>query len=137
MGALSTVSTADRDALLEYWAQLYDLPAPQISTVMLRQALGHKIQEQHYGGLKPAMRRFLENEAAGINTVAPVLPKPGTRLIRQWRGVTYEVIIIPNGVLLDGVHMSSLTKAAEKITGTKRSGPLFFGLVKEGRHGRS
>lgn len=125
---------ADRDALHVHWAQLHDLTAPKISTVMLRQAVAYKIQERHYGGLKPAVRRFLEKEAVGLNATAPILAKPGTRLVRQWRGTTYEVIIIPNGVLLDGVHLSSLTEAAYRITGARWSGPRFFGLVKGG-HG--
>ena len=63
--------------------------------------------------------------------------KPGTRLVREWRGVTYEVIIIPDGVLLNGERLGSLSEAAGKITGAKWSGPRFFGLVKGGRHGRS
>lgn len=131
------LSTADRDALLTQWGQHFDLSPPQISTLMLRQVLMYKIQERHYGALKPAVRRFLEKEAVGTGSIAPVLTKSGTRLVRQWRGTTYEVIIIPDGVLLDGVHLSSLTEAAYKITGAKWSGPRFFGLVKGGRNGGS
>lgn len=134
MEALATVPAADRDTLLKLWAELYDLPAPKISTAMLRQALAYKIQERQHGGLKPVVRRFLEKDTVCTGTIVPVIVKPGTRLVRQWRGTTYEVIVIPDGVLLDGLHLSSLTEAAYRITGSKWSGPRFFGLVKGG-HG--
>lgn len=134
---LSTLSDLNRDDLLEHWVQLYDMPAPRISTSMLRQAIAYKVQECHYGKLRPALRRYLKYEAMGINKTVPALLKPGTRLIRQWRGTTYEVIITPDGVLLNGKKASSLTEAAYRITGAKWSGPRFFGLVKGGQNARS
>lgn len=135
LGVLATLPDADRDKLLTYWAELCDAPAPT-STVMLRRAVAYKLQEQHHGGLKPTVKRFLEKEAAGTNSSAPVITKPGTRLVRQWHGTTYEVIILPDGVLLDGVHLPSLTEAAYRITDAKWSGPRFFGLVKGGYGGK-
>jgi hypothetical protein len=134
---LATLQNADPEELLAHWAKLYAAPPPKISTVMLRQAVAYQMQEREHGKLKPAVRSYLEKEAAGKAAIAPTLARPGTRLVRQWRGTTYEVIILPDGVLLDGVHLSSLTKAAYKITGAKWSGPRFFGLVKGGRNGGS
>lgn len=133
MEVLEMLHKTERAELLAYWAQLYDVPAPKISTVLLRKALAYKIQERLSGVLKPAVRQFLEKEAIGINTLTPALLEPGTHLMRQWRGTTFEVVIIPNGVLLDGVHLPSLTEAAYRITGAKWSGPRFFGLLKGGQ----
>ena len=65
----------------------------------------------------------------------PISLKPGTRLIREWRGVTYTVLVqrtASNG--MDGA-IASLTLIAREITGAHWSGPRFFGLRK--RAGRS
>jgi hypothetical protein len=57
--------------------------------------------------------------------------KPGTRLLREWHGVTYEVIIMEGGVQCHGKPYRSLSEVARAITGTRWSGPLFFGLKKQ------
>ena len=54
--------------------------------------------------------------------------KPGTRLIREWQGVTYEVTIEEKGYTWNGMHYRSLSQIAREITGTRWSGPRFFGL---------
>ncbi len=98
-------------------------------------AVAYKLQEQAHGGLKPAVKRMLEKavaqEAGETKALKPLLSvKPGTRLVREWNGQIYEVIVTHDGVLLDGLHLRSLTEAATRITGSKWSGPRFFGLVK-------
>ena len=54
--------------------------------------------------------------------------KPGTRLIREWQGVTHEVTIEEKGYSWNGMNYRSLSRIAQDITGTKWSGPRFFGL---------
>src|SRR5207253_2232691 len=54
--------------------------------------------------------------------------KPGTRLVREWQGRTYEVLVLDRGFSWQGTHYRSLSALARKITGTAWSGPLFFGL---------
>ncbi len=54
--------------------------------------------------------------------------KPGTRLIREWQGRTYEVVVLDDGLSWQGTQYRSLSAIARKITGTAWSGPLFFGL---------
>jgi hypothetical protein len=49
-------------------------------------------------------------------------------LIREWHGVSHRVTVLAEGVLLRGKHYRSLSEAARKITGTRWSGPRFFGL---------
>lgn len=56
--------------------------------------------------------------------------KPGTRLIREWHGVIHEVLVMDEGVIYRGQRYSSLTAVARAITGSKQSGPLFFGLYR-------
>ena len=62
--------------------------------------------------------------------------KPGTRLIREWQGRTYEVVVLDDGLSWQGTHFRSLSAIARKITGTAWSGPLFFGLKQNRSAGR-
>ena len=132
---LVTLPTCDRSGLLNYWKDLYgNPPPPRISTGLLLRAVAYKLQERECGGLKPAVKRFLEKTARDTAVGKPIAAmsavKSGTRLIREWRGVTYEVVIEQNGVLLNGERLHSLSEAARRITGARWSGPRFFGLVK-------
>jgi hypothetical protein len=111
-----------------------------MSTKLLLQVMTYKLQEREHGGLTPAVKRFMERAASdyghaaalGRSASAIVVAKVGTRLIREWRGVTYEVVVTEDGVLLNGEKVRSLSAAACRITGAKWSGPRFFGLVKGG-----
>ena len=55
--------------------------------------------------------------------------KPGTRLVREWHGVTYEVVVTDDGYLWQDRAYRSLTAIAREITGANWSGPRFFGLL--------
>jgi hypothetical protein len=54
--------------------------------------------------------------------------KPGTSLIREWRGVRHEVRVIDDGFTYQGQTFRSLSSIARHITGTKWNGLAFFGL---------
>ena len=134
---LAILHTYDRDTLLRRWSDLCTItPPPRMSTKLLLQVVAYKLQERGHGGLALSVRRFMEkaaNDAAFEKPIARITnAKPGTRLIREWRGIVYEVVIKQDGVLLNGERVRSLSAAAHKITGAKWSGPRFFGLVKGG-----
>src|SRR5947199_9622588 len=63
--------------------------------------------------------------------------KPGTRLMREWQGRTYEVVVLDDGFSWQGTRCNSLSAIARKITGTAWSGPLFFGLKQARSAGRT
>jgi hypothetical protein len=92
------------------------------------------MQELALGGLRPEPQRqllriaqqFKETGAATIRA-RPEL-KPGTRLVREWQGRTYDVLVLDEGFSWQGTRYRSLSAIARKITGTAWSGPLFFGL---------
>lgn len=133
---LAGLSALDRRELVEKWQGLYGSEPPAgISNKFLIRAIAYRLQEQVWGGLKPATRRFLEKTAQDNASRQQILPalsiKPGTRLLREWHGVTYEVIIMENGVQCNGKRYRSLSEVARAITGTRWSGPLFFGLKKQ------
>ena len=132
---LAGLTVLDRKSLVDKWWTLYDTEPPgRVRNHFLMQAIAHRMQEQILGGLKPATRRFLEKVAENNISIRPMISiKPGTRLLREWHGVMYEVVIMEDGVKCNGTQYRSLSEAARAITGARWSGPLFFGLKKNGR----
>lgn len=140
---LAGLSGLDRSALVERWRILNDAEPPaNISRPLLLRAAAYRMQEQILGGMKPASRRFLakvfDDVATGRqvsmsshNTTVKFSAKPGTRLLREWHGITYEVVVLEDGVTFRGKQYGSLSEVARVITGAKWSGPLFFGLKKK------
>lgn len=127
------------DVLKERWQALYGSPPPsRLGRALMIRAIAYRMQEQALGGLGPALRRRMARAAEEIGvgrapSPAPTAIKPGTRLLREWQGVVHEVIVLENGVQYRGETWNSLSVVAREITGTRWSGPLFFGL-KERRH---
>lgn len=54
--------------------------------------------------------------------------KPGARLVRDWNGETHEVLVTEDGFQWNGKTWASLSVIAREMTGTRWSGPRFFGL---------
>src|SRR5207244_2557009 len=133
--ALSRLPKLEIHGLREEWRRLYKADAwPHFSRELLIRAVAYRMQEVTLGGLRPESLRQLHQVAqhlrqAGAATMRlrPQL-KPGTRVMREWQGRTYEVVVLDDGVSWQGTHYRSLSAIARKITGTAWSGPLFFGL---------
>ena len=56
------------------------------------------------------------------------MPPVGTQFIRHHGGEEHRVMVLKDGFEYRGCKYKSLTAIATKITGTKWSGPKFFGL---------
>jgi len=52
----------------------------------------------------------------------------GTVLIREWHGTKHQVTVLKDGFLYRTKRFDSLLQIARTITGSRWSGPLFFGL---------
>ena len=133
--ALSRLTELNLGELRQQWRTLYKAEAsPHLSRELLVRAVAYRMQEVALGGLRPGRQRqlrqiaqqFKQNGAA--NTPPRPELKPGTRLVREWQGRTYEVLVPDDGFSWQGTHHRSLSAIARKITGTAWSGPLFFGL---------
>jgi len=141
-GELSKLQGLSRQQLLKLWQELYGRAAPLgMRRETLLAFLAYRIQENALGGMKPAMRAQLSRVAqtfdrkpSGQARAGPLL-KAGTRLIRKWRGNGHEVFVTDGGYEYQGTSYQSLSEIARKITGTRWSGPTFFGLKKRGRGG--
>ena len=110
-------------------------PAPPLSRNLLARAVVHRIQEKAFGRLRPAAARRLRRLAGGIDgggangpSAGPAL-KPGSRLLREWRGETQVVEVTHEGLVWKGNRYRSLSAVARAITGVRWSGPRFFGLT--------
>ena len=112
---------------------------PRVSREFLVRSLAYRLQEKTLGGLTPKARRALDQLARqreGSSRFAVALSpsyKPGTRLIRQWKGELHEVEVLEDGYTWQGQAYPNLSRIARAITGTRWSGPLFFGLKKRPR----
>jgi hypothetical protein len=139
---LSALPGLSRDALKERWKELYGAPPPShLGRPILLHAIAYRIQEQALGGLDTATHRLLDRAAKdlarGREPSVPPQPIPsGTRLLREWQGVVHEVIVLEKSVEYRGKSWSSLSAVAREITGTRWSGPRFFGLKGSERDGR-
>ena len=123
------------------WRRLHRAPPPmRLSRDLLLRGITYKLQERPLGGLSKSIIRKLErlnldSEADAQTPARPISLKAGTRLVREWRGVTYTVLVHADGFEWNGRRYRSLTIVAREITGAHWSGPRFFGLRK--RAGRS
>lgn len=117
------------------WRDVYRSVAPDIGPDLLRRGIAYRLQEKGQGSLTSSTRREIERlvkrlakgEGAFLAD-APSL-KPGTRLVRSWRGKMHQVLVLDDGYEFEGRRYESLTQIAESITGAHWSGPRFFGLV--------
>jgi hypothetical protein len=121
--------------LKQQWRSLYSSEPPlRVSRELLIRAVAYRIQEQALGGLKPFTRRLLERLACDARSGRPLTLSPcapasaGTVLMRDWQGITHEVKVLDRGVLYKRKRYRSLSEVARLITGSRWSGPLFFGL---------
>jgi hypothetical protein len=133
--ALRRLPTATRVELTAEWRRLYPTnPPARISRALLIAAIAYRVQEAALGGLRPELQRRLRHIAEQVSrgeepalTATPRL-KPGTRLLREWQGRTHEVLVIDDGFVWQQERYRSLSQIARAITGTRWSGPVFFGL---------
>jgi hypothetical protein len=131
--ALSRLSELNLVELRDLWCHLYKSEAaPHLSRELLVRAIAYRIQEVAAGGPRLELRRqlrqiALELQQTGRLRIRAQL-KPGTRLMREWRGRSHEVLVLDDGFSWQGTHYRTLSAIARQITGTAWSGPLFFGL---------
>ena len=139
---LADLPILNRIELRELWRDSYGSDPPvKISDLLMRQAIAHRLQVKRFGGLDFSTRRALKqvldanrlNSSSEGNRVTN-----GTVLVREWHGATHQVTATEKGLLYRGKLFRSLSEVAREITGTRWSGPLFFGLrtsSRESQHG--
>jgi len=134
---LAELPHLSRQQLLDLWHKLYRRPPLGLRREVLIPFLAYRIQENAYGGLKPSTRaelrriaRLLEPSDGPAKRLVRAKIRSGTRIVRTWRGVAHEIFVADSGFEYQGTTYRSLSGIARKITGTRWSGPAFFGLNK-------
>ena len=121
--------------LVAIWKQSFQTePNYRWRKSLLLPLLSYKLQEQAFAGLGPnacrQLRQLARDVAKGsdIGVLSARRLKPGTRLARSWKRQVHVVHVSKEGFDYKGAQYTSLSEVARLITGTRWSGPLFFGL---------
>jgi hypothetical protein len=120
----------NREGLAAVWAELYreTLPAT-LSLPLLRLALAYRQQATTKGtDLSPAVTKRLEQCLADTAPRMNTPTKTHQRYLREWNGELHVVDTTLDGYQYRETTYRSLSEIARRITGTRWSGPLFFGL---------
>jgi hypothetical protein len=124
LAALPTMTTAELQAC---WRAHLTAPVPKLRQTLLRMALAWELQAQVHGGLPPAVQRRLDQLTRARTQTRRAAP--GMKLVREWGGALHVVMIGTDGeIRWNGQNWRSLSEVARAITGTRWSGPAFFGL---------
>ena len=128
---LTEIETMQLTELRVAWTRHVKTTPPKVSAGLLRLALAHWVQSKAFGGVTKATDRRLRELTSGKSQAGPAA---GTRLVRSWQGKAHVVTIMDDQrVHWNGRDWNSLSEVARAITGTRWSGPAFFGL-KTRRH---
>ena len=102
--ALARLPELELSELRQQWRALYKSEAsPHLSRELLLRAVAYRMQEIAFGGLRPEHQRQLRQfaqqfkETGEIRRRASLELKSGTRLVREWQGRTYEVLVLDDG----------------------------------------
>src|ERR1017187_10667555 len=132
---VASLSKLGIDELRERWKAIFGkAPSRDISRSFLTRAIAYRLQEKAFGGLKPSTQRLLAEFAhdgtngASLAAAPSRIMEPGAVLVREWRGISHQVSVLEKGFSFRGKSCRSLSEVAREITGTRWSGPLFFGL---------
>jgi len=121
------------DALRTAWLQRFRSPAPPIQSAdILRRLFAWKLQAEALGDLDSetatSLKRTRSAVARGKAPNHGTSLRAGTILVREWRGVTHRVLALDEGFEHDEKRYGSLSEVARAISGTRWSGPRFFGI---------
>jgi hypothetical protein len=134
---VAILKEASRAELLARWTELYGKPPPpRCSIIVLRGNLIYDTQAKIHGGLSSATKQKLERYYKKFKQNPNYCPKnynapdirPGTKLLREWHGEIYEVLVSDQGYVYGGKLYKSLSAIARYITGSSWSGKKFFGI---------
>jgi hypothetical protein len=135
--AIADLERSSRDLLVERWRPLYRSDPPKgLGRRLLIGAIAYELQMRQTGRSPSSLRRRLKKHVVGplsgiVASRATRTLKPGARLIREWNGSSHIVEVVEDSFLWNGKRYRSLSAIARAITGTRWSGPRFFGLDPE------
>ena len=120
--------------LKKKWIDLFGSDPGKLSKQYMTRRLAYRVQELTFGGLSKQTRDKLTSIAENPEQIERKTVRemsalqPGTRLLRDWHGDRYEVVVQDDGFLFQGKTYRSLSAIARTITGRHCGGRRFFGL---------
>jgi Protein of unknown function (DUF2924) len=122
------------------WHTVFRRRAPShLPRHLLLRILAYRLQADQLGQLDAEIRRLLDRIGSGSSeridrlvvdlTRSRTDLRPGTLLTREWDGHLQRVMVLADGFSWNGTTYRSLSKVAFAMTGTRWSGPRFFGLA--------
>jgi len=117
--------------LRQRWVEIWGMqPHKGIGRTMLEKSLKFKTQKKLTPDqeirLSHLVKQYKRNPRCFDEECAAL--KPGTRLIRNWKGTRHAVTAKADGFDYQGQHYTSLSLIANHITGSRWNGRVFFGL---------
>lgn len=133
---VAALRTAPVQDLKRMWRDFFGQDAPPFNRRFLEARLAYRIQELALGGLKRETVKRLERLGEQLDGGKTAVrrrrvdgrPLAGTRLLREWEGVTHEVLVGVDYFEYQGRRYASLSRVATVITGTQWNGWRFFGF---------
>ncbi|MDR3472251.1 MAG: DUF2924 domain-containing protein [Devosia sp.] len=119
-----SLETMNLASLRAFWQARWGEPPRLRSVELLRLIIAWRVQAAEEGGLSAQVKARLRSKFMPRN---PNL-SAGTRLTREYRGMTYTAVVQEAGIEYAGRLYGSLSEVAREITGTHWNGPRFFGL---------
>jgi hypothetical protein len=127
ISALPAMSVQELETL---WQNTFENPPSSKNKPYMVRKLAWRLQEIRYGGLsedtKIKLKKLRKNPNLGKRKKG--MPPVGTQFIREHDGEEHRVMVLADGFEYRGCKYRSLSEIARLITGTRWSGPLFFGL---------
>lgn len=124
---LAELGALERPELRDRWVKLTGRPSPNVSAALLRLAIGYELQANALGKLSRKTKQALDANTSDKAVTRDL--KPGMRLAREHCGKVHVVTIGDCGeIMWNDRRWNSLSEVARAITGTRWSGPAFFGL---------
>ncbi len=143
---IGRLANLPRPELVRRWQAIYGrLPPRGIKRPLLERAIAWHLQVKALGGISATHKRILraalpstpdldsdDSQVLPVSRPTSPLPRgklrPGARLVREWHGRTHVVNVTEKGFIWNGRQYASISRIAREITGTRWSGPRFFGL---------
>jgi hypothetical protein len=133
---IRSLPSLSKARLVELWKESFGKEPGRIRPELMLPILAYRIQERAYGGLSPKGSARSQEIATSLKPKSRSRDearqrfKSGTKLVREWRGKTHEVTLNDDAYHYLGKTYKSLSPIACEITGTRWSGPAFFGTKK-------
>jgi hypothetical protein len=129
------LSTIELAQLRQMWAEAWSKkPSKRLGRTLLETSLTFKCSNTLTPDLQSRLEQLVKSYKRNPNFFDESCNalRPGTQLMRNWKGKKHTVLVKPDGFDFQGRHYTSLSQIANDITGTRWNGHVFFGLKKKG-----